>query len=94
MTSHDYMVREAIQLGLACGLQHPYEWYVNYLRAIPQFTPQPDVLPATLAFTVAFAKFLAGAASGPGDQWENLNADGLIKLVDEWYAEHRPGEQI
>ena len=76
------------QAGWTCGLQHPYEWYVNAERML-------DLLPYDQAeevqnnFIDAFLAFFRGCSAGPFDPIENLTHDQLIDAIDAWYARPR-----
>jgi hypothetical protein len=76
---------QVAQVGMACGLTHPWEWFANAMRMdfLP-FAQRPDIEERVLQ---AFVAFWCGCGSGPGDPCENATVEDLIKEVNRYYAQ-------
>lgn len=78
----------AAGLGIACGLNHRYEWYVNATRALMRgpYIEMPTRQTAILRSFVAFEKTIA---SCPEEQTEldSLDAKAFTTRVNEWYRQ-------
>lgn len=77
------------QMGMACGLTHPFEWLLNYTRSVDQFTPYEKVPQAIESAEEAFIAFLRNTGAGPDDPAESLDREGLSDLVTDYYDRAR-----
>lgn len=81
-------VREA-QAGVACGLEYPFEWYVNACRTLMNTTYYPDIPKREEEIAEAFLAFFRGTASHPDDPVLTWTIDDMHEACDEWYARAR-----
>ena len=81
---------KAAQMGVACGLSHRYEWYVNAQRAIGHGA-YSEIIPALDALLRAFLAFEKGTGCCPEESEElsQLTDDGFSELVINFYAQAR-----
>jgi hypothetical protein len=77
------------QMGIACGLEHPFEWYFNYVRHLPQLVAYPDMPKVETEAMEAFTAFYKDTASHPDDPVKDLTCNGFIDMVNEWYSKGR-----
>ena len=83
---------EAAQVGMALGLEHPLEWYVNVTSGMWISAMPYDKVPAYVErMTDAFVAFYRGTASCPEDPVENLTLEGLQDLIHRHYARSQGG---
>ena len=75
----------AATLGVACGLMHPIEWYMNYIRSLMNFAKYEDIPNLKEKMTEVFIEFYKMTGGGPGDPIENLTIDGFVNLVNDYY---------
>jgi hypothetical protein len=80
---------DAIGMGIACGLAHPCEWYINAVRSLAHRYPYPEIPKRELALHNAFAWFLPRCACAPDDPLAGVTRDNLEDFVSDW-LEHRP----
>jgi hypothetical protein len=85
----DRLVIEAAQLGLACGLTHPEEWYVNATSHAPSYMHYAEAEVYESLLREAFVAFLQGTASCPGDPMETLTVQNFEGYITDWYASMR-----
>jgi hypothetical protein len=80
----------AAQMGMACGLSHPWEWLANALRVdwMP-FDQRPSFEDKTVN---AFVKFWNGCGSHPNDPCETAETNELLGEINRWYAETKDDE--
>ena len=78
------------QAGVACGLEHPFEWYVNATRWLMHSTPYPDIPAREQEIAEAFLAFFRGCDGMPDDPIATWTVDDMHKACDEWYARPRP----
>ena len=82
---------EAAQVGMACGLEHPIEWYVNVTSGMWISAMPYDNVPAYIERMLdAFVAFYRGTASCPEDPVENLTREGFIEMVNRYYNRSVP----
>lgn len=83
------------QMGVACGLDHPYEWLQNYLLHMPNLAPYAEVSRLSQEALEAFLAFFKGCASCPEEEaeLEQLTADGLLERMGKWYDVQRAKPQ-
>lgn len=81
------IIIEIFQTGMACGLNHPYEFFVNYIRSFMNFLPYDDIPKAEQDAYDAFIEFMKGTAGHPDEEeWlKTLDADKLNKRINSWY---------
>ena len=72
--------------GMACGVSHPIECYVNYLGHMTMF-PYEDIPRLEKEAEEAMVAFLRKTSSGPGDPVGNLTPDGLTEMINAHYKE-------
>ena len=77
---------KAAQMGVACGLFHPWAWYVNADRALG-FMPYDKQPQARQDLLDSFVMFWRGCGSHPDDPCETATADDFITEVERFYAE-------
>ena len=83
---------EAAQVGMACGLDHPLEWYVNVTSGMWISAMPYDKVPAYVErMTDAFLAFYRGTDSCPGDPVKNLTVQGLQDMIQRHYAQPHGG---
>ncbi len=68
------------QMGIACGLFHPYEWLMNYDLHMRALTP----IDSEKVYG-AFLEFFHGCGSCPEDPIETWTTDGMLDAIDEFY---------
>jgi hypothetical protein len=74
---------QAAQLGLACGLEHPFEWYANAERAMGMEYSKVDQYVADLQ--AAFVTFYRDTGSAPNDPVESWTEKDFIQAVNGFY---------
>jgi DNA primase large subunit len=76
---------------MVCGLEHPYEFYSNYVRHLPQLVSYKDVGTAEQAAVEAFVAFMKGTASCPEEEEElqALTPEDLYVKIEAWYTYKR-----
>ena len=74
------------QAGIACGLQHRYEWFYNGLRMLSHGL-YTEINERTAQIVDAFLAFEKGTASCPEEDEElaKLDYDGYIVLTNKFY---------
>ena len=77
---------DAAALGIACGLNHRYEWFVNAQRALAHGS-HANILKHFQRLYEAFIAFEKKTACCPEEQAEldKLDEEGYDKLVHRWY---------
>ncbi len=83
------VVLAVISMGIACGLQHPFEWYCNYIRCMPMFMKYSDIPEETNILLSAFVKFLHACACHPEDPLLSINEENLDEAMEDWYMRKR-----
>ncbi len=76
------------QMGMTCGLDHPFEWLNNYIRHLPNFAIYAEIPEKQKDAEDAFIMFLRNTA-GPDDPTENLDCEGLYKMIGDRYEWER-----
>jgi hypothetical protein len=84
MTSEqkDLFIKVA-QMGVACGLAHPYEWYTNALSHYAPTLAYAEQADFEGRLDDTFVAFMRGAASLPEE--EDLTVRQFIQDVAAWY---------
>lgn len=77
---------EAAQAGIACGLWHPHEWYVNYVRVLFQLLPYNEVDERATSLGESFIAFYRECMAYPDDPIGNLDEDGFAKMINQHYG--------
>jgi hypothetical protein len=67
------------QIGVACDLNHRYEWYVNALRST-HHGPYTKITEETQAIQDAFLAFEKGAT-----ELASMTLNDYLDLVNAWY---------
>ncbi len=85
----NYFIKAA-QFGIACGLQHRYEWFVNANRALIH-GDYSHIEQESKNILDAFIAFERGTCGCPEDEQflKNLTDTDFIKLVNDFYANAR-----
>lgn len=82
----EHIFCRAAALGVACGLEHRYEWMINAIRALAHgpYTEIPDRMKDLYESFLSFEK---STASCPEEELELeiLTVDGLVTKVNDWY---------
>ena len=78
----------AAQMGMACGLEHPWEWLANAERALVH-GPWADLGKNTIALHEAFLAWWHGCGSHPGDYCETATVEQMIEEINRWYQRGR-----
>lgn len=74
----------AAQMGMACGLTHPWEWFSHALRT-SHILPHDDQKKFAQDTTDAFVAFWNGCGSHPDDPCQTAGANELFDEIDAWY---------
>lgn len=79
------------QMGVACGLDHRYEWLSNYLFHVINTIPYYERDDARERAISAFAQFERETASCPEEDRElgSMTDEQYIERVDAWYKRQR-----
>jgi hypothetical protein len=80
------------QLGMACGLSHPLEWYVNHINHMMNMYPYDTVATKEKLLTEAFVEFYKNTAGSPEeDDWLNELTVGNFneRIVEPYYDYYR-----
>jgi len=72
------------QLGMACGLFNPIEWYVNWKRALAH-SDWKEIPTQEMLATNTFLSFLHGCDSEPDDPVKYLDEEGLNRMIERYY---------
>lgn len=74
------------QIGMACGLNHPFEFFMNYLRTLDHFDYKKVPELERKAYE-AMLEFMKGCAGCEEEQefYNNLDVVSLNKYIDGWY---------
>lgn len=80
------------QLGIACGLWHPYEWLVNDNRTLLQSHPYGNFRQEESKLVGSFLAFFHGCKCHPDDEIGELTASGLSDRINKYY--HREKEEV
>ena len=80
----------AAAAGIAMGLDHRYEWFVNVNRML-MHGPYDEVLPQEAKILDAFLAFEKCTASCPeeDEMFKNATTFDFAVIVNDWYAEQR-----
>lgn len=80
------------QMGVACGLDHPYEWLMNYDLHAPQLMSYTDVNKNMNRAYDAFLAFFKGCGSYPEDPMETWDQKQMIDAINEFYRRSKNGK--
>ena len=75
---------EIAQLGIACGLEHPFEWIENFLYHGLQLHRFEDQHKLEVNAVDAFVAFYKGCDSYHG-KYSHLTRESFMEMVNEWY---------
>lgn len=78
------IVVDILQLGFACGLSHPFECFVNYIRSLT-IGSYKEVREKEQKAYEAFAKFMHGCASAPNDPLLKITSENLNSYIEKYY---------
>lgn len=78
----------ASQMGIACGLNHPWEWLANAERAL-SIGPWHELNQRQHDLYDAFLAWWHGCGAGPGDPCETATVEQMVDEVNRWYADQR-----
>jgi hypothetical protein len=73
---------EIAQTGITCGLEHPYEWFVNYERSLSMLHPWSEVEKLYQEALKTYVEFFKGTMMCG----ETLTELELIARMNQWYA--------
>jgi len=77
----------AAQMGMACGLTHPWEWLVHSMRCDwLSYDVRPSI---EQRYIDAFVAFWNGCDSHPDDPCKTATAKELFEEIDNWYARRK-----
>lgn len=71
---------QAAKLGIACGMFHPCEWYVNYKRSFINFLPYEQLTENEIKLNDTFKLLFSDNEEKP------LTDHELWILVDKFYS--------
>jgi hypothetical protein len=77
---------ELAQMGVACGLYHPIEWYINLKRCLTDFLPKEKQEEKQKELKNTMISFYKSTSCADDDNIENLDEDGFDDLVDNYYS--------
>lgn len=80
----------AAQLGIACGLYHPFEWLINADRALDH-GPCDEVGKRQGELYNAFLAFMKGTAGSPEENEYLQNEFGMEEMFEQVNAFCREG---
>jgi hypothetical protein len=85
------LVIRIFQTGMACGLEHPYEFLTNYVRMLVHAHPYSEIARLEHEAQEAFVELLKGTASCPEEEEElqALTPDKLYAMIEAWYGRGR-----
>lgn len=86
----EHIFCQAAQMGIACGLAHWYEWYINADRALMHgpYTEIEEKSHALLNAFIAFEKETAGCFE-EAEELKQLTHRKYIERVNEHYRKAR-----
>jgi len=76
---------EIAQMGIICGLWHPYEWIVHYIRSLIHSTPYEKIQAMEQAAYQAFLSFMRGTGVSPDDPVRTWTMGDLKNSIDKFY---------
>ena len=86
------IIVKMFQMGMACGLGHPFEFFSNYIRSLCHvpYTKIPEL--EEKAYDAMLA-FMSGCAGCPEEEdfYNKLTATTLNDLMNKWYRRPKPG---
>jgi len=76
-------------MGMACGLTHPYEWLINYVRSYLHIIPYHKIREVERQANEAALAFFTASSSCPEEtkEWEEGGIDYMYMVIDAFYAE-------
>jgi hypothetical protein len=74
-----------MQMGWACGLEHPYECLVNFCRTLDMWTRYEDMPKLEKRAHEAFVAFLRGTKSCPEDTIDAITVEEMNQQINDWY---------
>lgn len=77
---------DAASMGVACGLEHRYEWYINAIRALGH-GPYVDIADGAERLRDAFFAFEKTTAGSPEEQevLDNLTQEQFDERINAHY---------
>lgn len=77
-----------MQIGIACGLSHPFECLENWLMHMTPMIPLDEVNEKEEMALESFVEFYKGTASAPEEEerLKNLTVEQMLTMMSEWYA--------
>ncbi len=74
------------QLGMACGLNHPFEFFTNYIRDLDHYNYRKIPEMEKKAYE-AMLEFMKGCAGDDDEQdfYNTLNVISLNEYIEKWY---------
>ena len=84
----DFIV-EMSQLGMACGLDHPFEFFTNYIRDLDHYNYRKIPEMEKRAYE-AMLEFMKGCGGCPEEEdfYNTLDIIKLNEYIDKWYKGH------
>lgn len=78
-------------MGIACGLQHRYEWFTNFTMHVLPVVPDTEMHNAYAKVCAAFVAFERTTAGDPWEQVEldKLDTEKLLTKIEAWYKSRR-----
>jgi hypothetical protein len=89
-SEQEHIFCQSAALGIACGLNHRYEWLTNSIRAAEHgryedFTKTSDTL---MDAFMAFERTTAGSEHEEEDL-RKMNKDDYTGMVNKWYNRNK-----
>ena len=77
------------QMGMAMGLNHPFEFFTNYIRTLGHmdYKKVPEMEEKAYDAMIAFMQNCAGSEEEQ-DFYNTLDVIKLNGLIDRWYKHH------
>ena len=80
---------EMFQMGMACGLDHPFEFFMNYLRSLDHvdYKKIPKLEKEAYEAMIEFMKN-SGGCPEETDFYNSLTVVTLNDYISKWYRGH------
>lgn len=81
---------EAASCGVACGLEHRYEWFMNYSMHMMNIFPYGEISQRYADLLDAFLAFEKTTAGDPyeDEELQAMDTNGLIERINAYYISH------
>lgn len=74
------------QSGITCGLEHHFEWLVNWIRSLGMWAKHEEIDDKELAAYECYAALYSESAPG-----YNPTVDDIIEMVNKFYSRPKCG---